>query len=161
MKSRFKDDPEKWFAIANHPERKAKMSKAMKQKWQDEEFRNKIHNDEVHRKTGEGNKKNWAKPEQRKKWVDALTKPDVMERRVTSRLKTQSKEGYVSTGWKAVIAVDRATNTIVHEFKMLKEAMEWASNYLGTIIRSAHYIHNNHKDYCGFKWMYKKDYQAS
>jgi group I intron endonuclease len=157
------NDPEKyekWIReVINNPERIAKSSKAMKEKWKDEEYRKSVLTPESRIKVGIGNKKKWSDPEYRKSQTEILGSPDVVEKRMRTKRATQSKEGYVNSGWKSVVAIDRKTNKVVHEFRMLKEAMEWASNQLGTKIKGEYYIKNNHKDYCGFKWMYKKDYK--
>lgn len=162
IKKRLYSDPEthRQFVenVIKNPERLAKSSEFMKEKWKDEDYRKSVLTPESRIKVGIANKNLWTNPEFRKKQTEILGSPEVCEKRVNTKRATQSKEGYVNPAWKQVVAIDRKTNKVVHEFRMLKEAMDWAGNLLGTDVKGDYYIKNNHKDYCGFKWMYKKDY---
>ena len=146
-----------WYNKLFSIEATNKRSVSMKKKWEDPVYRNSVINGKTSEERSAGVRKAWVN--NRDKFIAALTSPKANEKRSKSQKKLLNNPEYINPHWKPVVAIDRLTNKIIHEFKMAKEAMQWASNYLGTDIRGDYYIKNNHKDYCGFKWMYKKDYK--
>lgn len=155
-------DPEaykqKWMEIGGRPEKRAKNSILSKKRWQDPEYREKIHTEEAKAKRSAKGKANWDNPEYRAKRTALLGSKEVCDRRLQSRLETQSKEGYINTWWKEIVAVD-SNNKICMEFKMVKEASDWVLEQTGRVGAIRYYIQNNHRNFNGYKWLYKKDYK--
>jgi len=166
MKERIRDereaDPEAYYAkrkeISNRPERCAKASIKSKANWQDPEYRAKIHQPEANEKNRIKQKANWDNPEYRAKRTALLGSKEVCDKRMQSKRETQSKEGYINTWWKEIVAVD-SNNKICMEFKMTKEASDWVLKQTGRQGAIRYYIQNNDRNFIGYKWLYKKDYK--
>lgn len=156
-------DPEaykqKWQEINNRPEKRAALQDKSKERWQDPEYRAKVaKTPETKLKSSKRQKANWSDPEYAAKQTALLGSKEVCEKRVQSRLETQSKEGYINTWWKEIVAVD-SNNKICMEFKMMKEASDWVLEQTGRVGAIRYYIQNNHRNFNGYKWLYKKDYK--
>lgn len=155
-------DPEafkrKWKEINGRPEKRAKVSIKSKANWQDPEYREKIHTEEAKAKRSAKGKANWSNPEYAAKQTALLGSKEVCEKRMRSKRETQSKEGYINTWWKEIVAVD-LNNKICMEFKMMKEASDWVLEQTGRQGAIRYYIQNNHRNFNGYKWLYKKDYK--
>jgi len=150
---------QKWKEINGRPEKRAKVSIKSKANWQDPEYLAKV------AKTPERNEKNrikqkanWDNPEYRAKRTALLGSKEVCDKRMQSKRETQSKEGYVNTWWKEIVAVD-SNNKICIEFKMAKEASDWVLGQTGRQGAIRYYIQNNDRNFIGYKWLYRKDYK--
>lgn len=145
---------EKWLAINGDEAKREASSNKMKEKWQDEEYRSKIHTEEANKKLSDKQKVKWEDEEYRKKQTEILGSKEVCDKRMASKKKTQSDPNYINPAWKKVEAVNRQTGEVVHTFRMRKEAEEFCNNLTKKQCDVDYYIKKNHKDYLGFMWRY-------
>lgn len=156
-KSRTEEFKQRQSFIMNSEEVNSKISNKIKEKWKQEDYRDKLKmTDEKKNKIKNSVTKKWEDEDYRKLLKERQNDKDVNLKRSKSIKDTLSKEGYANSHYKEVIAVNLINKSVLN-FKNIKLANDWIKKNKTETKRGFRcdvkwMIKNNSNEFLGYKW---------